>query len=185
MTAVPSATPAPPSPADAMLTRAVEAIAVVGFMGLVFISFMTMADVTLRYLNLPRIPGFKDLNEVVYALVVASCFPAGLKKGNAVTVRLLGQALGRRWHALFDVVGAALTLAFFALVTWQVGELAALRQAAGRTTSTLEWSTAPVWWSVCVLMGLAALVQAWVLAATIAAARRGVPLVSADAHVTD
>lgn len=185
MTAAPADPSAPAGRADAALTRLVEAVAVIGFTGLVFIAFMTMADVALRYLDLPRIPGFKDLNEVVYALVVASCFPAGLKKGNAVTVRLLGKALGPRWHAVLDVVGAAATLAFFALAAWQIGELAAVRQAAGRTTSTLEWSTGPVWWSVCVLIGLAALVQAWVLAATIAAARRGAPLAFADEHIID
>ncbi|MCB2109102.1 MAG: TRAP transporter small permease [Rhodobacteraceae bacterium] len=164
-----------PSPADRILDRAVETVAIIGFTGLVAIAFLTMADVTLRYLSLPRVPGFKDLNEVAYAIVVASCFPAGLKKGNAVTVRLLGKLLGARWHAWLEVVGATAMLILFGLCAWQFGIRASLFSADGRTTSTLEWPTGPVWWLVTALFATCVAVQAWVLVQSVTAARRGSP----------
>ncbi|MDX2143367.1 MAG: TRAP transporter small permease subunit [Rhodospirillaceae bacterium] len=168
-----------------VIDRTADAIAVIGFTGLVFIAFLALADVVLRYGNLPRLPGFKDLTEVAYAVVIASCFPAGLKKGNAVTVRLLGKALGDRGHAWLDVVGALVVLVLFALLAWQFTELTLLYQAAGRTTSTLEWSTAPVWWVVSAMMAVCVAVQAWVLAASLEAAFKGVPRPSHEEHILE
>lgn len=164
-----------PTALETTIDRAVDTIAAVGFLCLVFIAFMTMIDVVLRYLNLARLDGLKDLTEVAFAVVVASCFPAGLKKGNAVTVQLLGKALGDRWHAWLDVIGAAVMLALFVIFAWQFTDLTLLYQAAGRTTSTLEWATAPVWWMVSGLMGMSVLVQTWVFGAAVKAALKGVP----------
>lgn len=167
--------PARPSRTEQIIDRTVDGIAAIGFLGLVFIAFLTLADVVLRYLNLPRFDGLKDLTEVAFAVVIASCFPSGLKKGNAVTVRLLGKALGARAHAWLDAVGAGVMLALFCLFAWQFLALTMLDQAAGRTTSTLEWPTAPVWWTVSALMAACVVVQFWVLIAAVGAARSGVP----------
>jgi TRAP-type C4-dicarboxylate transport system permease small subunit len=170
---------------EAAIDTACDAIAVIGFSGLVFIAFLALADVVLRYGNLPRLPGFKDLTEVAYAVVIASCFPAGLKKGNAVTVRLLGKVLGDRGHAWLDLVGAAVVWLLFALFAWQFTEVTLKFQDAGRTTSTLEWSTAPVWWVVSGMMAVCAVVQTWVVAASLAAALTGVPRPVAEDHVLE
>ena len=150
-------------------------MAVIGFTALVIIAFLTMADVVLRYLNWPRVPGLRDLNEVTYAIVIASCFPGGLKMGNAVTVRMLGKALGPKPHAIFEVIGAALLLFFFILCAWQFVVRTLLFQDAGRSTSTLEWPQAPVWWLVSILMFVCVAVQTWVLVECLKAARRGAP----------
>jgi len=163
------------SATEQAINRAVDTVAVIGFLCLVFIAFLTMIDVSLRYMNLARFEGLKDLTEVAFAVVVAACFPAGLKKGNAVTVTLLGKALGNRAHAWLDVIGASFMLALFGLFAWQFTALTLLYQEAGRTTSTLEWPTAPVWWTVSVLMAACVVVQAWVLAASVSAALKGAP----------
>ena len=55
------------------------------------------------------------MEEIAFALVIASCFPAGLKKGNAVTVRILGKILGPRVHGWLDVFGALFILTFFGI----------------------------------------------------------------------
>jgi TRAP-type C4-dicarboxylate transport system permease small subunit len=175
----------PISPTEQFIDKAVNGIATVGFLALVFIAFLTMIDVVLRYLNLARLDGLKDLTEVAFAVVVASCFPAGLKKGNAVTVQLLGKALGDRGHAWLDVIGAAFMLALFGLFAWQFTALTMLYQTAGRTTSTLEWPTAPVWWVVSVLMMACVLVQLWVLAVSIQAAFAGKPRPSHNESMLD
>ena len=165
----------PISATEHAIDRVCDTIATLGFMGLVFIAFLTMIDVVLRYLNLARFEGLKDLTEIAFAVVVASCFPAGLKKGNAVTVNLLGKALGDRWHAWLDVIGACAMLVLFALFAWQFTALTLQFQHAGRTTSTLEWPIAPVWWVVAGLMMAAALVQVWIVGAALTAALKGVP----------
>ncbi len=157
------------------IDRAVELMAMIGFTALVVIAFLTMADVVLRYANGPRVPGLKDLNEVAYAIVIASCFPGGLKVGNAVTVRILGKTLGPKPHAYLDVVGASALLFFFVLCAWQFVVRTQLFQVAGRTTSTLEWPTAPVWWLVTGLMFVCVGVQSWVLVECVKASRQGRP----------
>ncbi len=164
------------SRAENVLDRAVETMAVIGFTGLVIIAFMTMIDVTLRYLSFPRIPGLHDVEEIAFAIVIASCFPAGLKKGNAVTVRILGKILGPRVHGWLDVFGALFILTFFGLVAWQFVVFATSYALSGRTTSTLEWPVAPVWFLVSLLMIACVGVQAWVVGASVQAARKGRPL---------
>lgn len=166
---------APPTGVERIIDRTVDTIATLGFLGLVFIAFLTMVDVVLRYLNLARFEGLHDLTEVAFGLVIATCFPAGLKKGNAVTVRMLGQALGPRSHAWLDVFGGMLMWFFFVLCAWQFWARAVLFQAAGRTTSTLEWPTAPVWWLVAALMAACVFVQSWVVFESLKAARAGRP----------
>ncbi len=175
----------PASPTEQFIDKAVNSIAAVGFLALVFIAFLTMIDVALRYLNLARLDGLKDLTEVAFAVVVASCFPAGLKKGNAVTVQLLGKALGDKGHAWLDVIGATFMLGLFGLFAWQFTGLTLLYQAAGRTTSTLEWPTAPVWWVVSGLMFACVVVQAWVVGVSLKAAFAGTPRPSHNDSMLD
>ena len=158
---------------ESVLDKAVETTAVIGFTGLVIIAFMTMLDVTLRYAGFPRIPGLHDIEEIAFAVVIASCFPAGLKKGNAVTVRILGKLLGQKSHAWLDVIGALFILLFFMLVAWQFVAFSFDYAANGRTTSTLEWPVAPVWALASLLMIACVGVQSLVVGATISAARKG------------
>lgn len=162
--------------ANTILDRAIDTTAIIGFTGLVLIAFMTLVDVTMRYLGFPRIPGLHDIEEVAFAIVIASCFPAGLKKGNAVTVRILGKLLGPRAHSWLDVIGAVFMLTFFVLVAWQFVVLAADYTSNGRTTSTLEWSVGPIWILASLLMIACVGVQTWVVGASIKAARQGRPM---------
>ena len=162
--------------AESFLDRAVETTAVIGFTGLVIIAFMTLIDVSLRYLGFPRIPGLHDIEEVAFAIVISSCFPAGLKKGNAVTVRILGKLLGSKPHAWLDLVGAVFMLFFFILVAWQFVVFSIDYTANGRTTSTLEWPVSPIWILASLLMIACVGVQSWVLGAYVRAARKGQPI---------
>ena len=157
------------------LDRAVNTIAVIGFTGLVFIAFLTLGDVILRYIGWSRVPGFNDLVEVAYAVVIASCFPAGLKKGNAVTVKLLGRALNPSVHGWLEVWAATLMLIFFMLITWQFSVMTIDYAAAHRTTSTLEWPIAPVWALVTLIVTSCVGVQSWVLWTSVKAALNGQP----------
>ena len=148
---------------EVFIDQAVNTMAVIGFSGLVIIAFMTLLDVSFRYFGIARIPGLNDIEEVAFAIVVASCFPAGLKAGNAVTVKLLGSLLGRKAHKCLDIFGAILVLSFFCLVSWQFIIFTIDYTIAGRTTSTLEWSVAPVWIIVSFIMLCCIAVQSFMI----------------------
>ncbi len=142
------------------LTRRVAAI---GFTGLVAMAVLTMFDASMRYLGLPRIPGFSDFGEVIYAVVIASCFPAGLLQGHNVTIRFLGKGLGRRGAAWLETFGATLTLAFFSMLVWQFLLLTLDYQKNDRVTGTIEMSVAPWWWLTTAIMAMCIPVQVLVL----------------------
>lgn len=148
-------------------------IAVIGFGGLVLMAVLTMADALLRWLGLPRIPGFGDYGEVVFALVIATCFPAGLLQGNNITIRFVGRGIGPRLAAIPEAFGAAATLVFFALLSWQFFVLTADYSANARTTATLEMPLAPWWWAISSIMAITIPVQMLNVAEAIYAAVTG------------
>ena len=57
------------------LSKYLRTVACIGFTGLVILSLLTMVDGVSRWLALPRIPGFLDISEIVYAIVITCCFP--------------------------------------------------------------------------------------------------------------
>ncbi len=158
---------------ERQLDRWTRRIATIGFTGLVIIAVLTMADSMARYLWLPRIPGFNDFNQVIFAIVIATCFPAGLLRANNITIRFLGAALGpgpRRWLETF---GAVLTLAFFSMLAWRFVFMTADFQVNHRVTETIEMPVAPWWWLTTAIMVLCVPIQVWVVADRLISAVRG------------
>lgn len=162
------------------LNRLTQATAFLGFGALVAIALATMVDAGMRYLSVGRISGFQDFQEVAFALVIASCFPAGLMQGHNVTIRFLGRALPSRAQAWVETFGALITLVFFALLVWQFVLLTADLQRNGRVTGTLEMPVAPWWWATTAVMALTVPVQAFVFAQRFHEAWTGIP-----ARITD
>lgn len=158
-----------------VLDRLSRWIAFIGLVGLLIIALITMADVLLRWLFNAPIEGLEDINKLVFAIVCASCFPAGLVQGHNVTVRLLGTMIGRRgqWVESF---GTGLTLLFFLFLAWQVFAFAWDEAKHGRYTQTLELATAPWWFVVALILAICVPIQlAAVLMRLIAAAQGRVP----------
>jgi TRAP-type C4-dicarboxylate transport system permease small subunit len=144
------------------LDRITQNVAIVGFCGLVVMALLITWDGMARYLNAPRISGFADYGEVVFPLVIASCFPAGLLRQTNVTVRVIGTAAGGRVNAALELFGAIVTLAFFGLLIWQFIHLADQYQSGGRTTRTIGIPLAPWWYATIAVMALCVPVQAYV-----------------------
>ncbi len=155
------------------LARCCDWLAVAGFGGLVFVAVLSLIDVGLRTASLPRLPGLNDLLEVALALIVASCFPYGLVKGNNVTVRLLSAVLGPRARFAVELVAAMLVWLFFALAVVSFAAVALELTRAGRSTSTLQLPMAPWLWVMLALLAFAWLVQTALLFGRIAGWRRG------------
>lgn len=144
------------------LDRITQTVALVGFCGLVVMALLIFYDGTARYLNAPRISGFADYGEVIFPLVIASCFPAGLLRQTNVTVRFAGKLAGARVNAFLEFFAALVTLVFFAILIWQFVELTAKYGSAGRTTRTINVPLAPWWWVTTGIMALCLPVQVYV-----------------------
>ena len=157
------------------LSDYLRVVACIGFTGLVILSLLTMVDGVSRWLALPRIPGFLDISQVVYAIVITSCFPALLIRDHNVTIRFLGKAVGGRTSYWLEFFGNVMTLAFFTVLVWQFYLLTLDLQANNRVSPTLEFPIAPWWWITSIIMTITVPVQILVVFDSLYSAIFGVP----------
>lgn len=166
-----------------VLDTVTRAVAIIGFTGLVVIGLLTMYDGLARYTGLARIHGFNDFGEVIFAVIIASCFPAGLLKNQNITITILGKLTGRWGHAILNLFGAVATLAVFVLIAWALGRRA--DGLAGRVTQTGYMDVAPWWWITFALIVAATAVQVWVVLARMAELATGDPLIDDRGGATE
>ena len=126
-------------------TSVTHRIALLGFNGLVLIALLTFYDGTARHLDLPRVTGFSDFGELLFPIVIASCFPALLIQQKNLTIRVLGRIAGEGAARWGDMAAAFATLVFFMLLGLQFAQMTLDFYSAGRTTATIEIPTAPFW----------------------------------------
>jgi len=156
-----------PAPKSAELSRSLDPwakwAAFIGFLLLIGAAVGTLMDVLMRWLfNMP-IEGWDDLSQLVFAIVIVACFPAGLLQGHNITIRFLGSGLGRRSSHWLEWFGALLTFIFFCMMAWQFVILTVDLHATGDTTMTAEIFTWP-WWTVATILVLCCVpIQAVVL----------------------
>ena len=124
---------------------ATHRIALVGFTGLVMIALLTFYDGAARYLDLPRISGFADVGELLFPIIIASCFPALLIRQKNLTIRVLGRVAGDGTARWADLVAAVAVFTFFTLLGLQFVQMTLEFHAARRTTATIEIPTAVFW----------------------------------------
>jgi TRAP-type C4-dicarboxylate transport system permease small subunit len=156
------------------LDKITQSIAVTGFCGLVVAAILTFYDGGARYLGTPRLSGFNDYGELVYPIVIASCFPAGLLRQSNVTIRVLQKLVGLRISMWLEALAALITMAFFGLLVWQFVVLGETYSSAARTTRTVEMLLAPWWWVATIIMSFCVPVQVYVTLAWIKAAFKGI-----------
>ena len=160
-----------------LLDTLTRRLALLGFAGLTLVGLLTFYDGGARFLDLPRVAGFSDYGEVVYSIVIASCFPAVLLRSNNITIRFFGKLLDRYTSgtagAWVEVFGSLATLSFFSVLGWQFIELVKDQFNSGRVTGTIEMPTGP-WWSVTTaIMLLCIPVQLYVVAVRLTSAVTG------------
>lgn len=152
-----------------VLTRRV---AIAGFVALTVMAVLTMIDSLLRHLELTRIPGFGDIGEVIFAIIIASCFPVGLLREQNIRISLLGDRFAPRLAPWLEVLGATLTFLVFSAIAWQFIAMTWDMQASHRVTSTVSLPAAPWWWVSTAIMLVTVPVQAYVLSTKISDTRR-------------
>ncbi len=126
-------------------TTATHRIALVGFTGLVLIALLTFYDGAARYLDLPRVSGFSDVGELLFPIIIASCFPALLIRQKNLTISLLGRVAGDDTARWADLAAAVAVIIFFTLLGLQFVKMTLDFHAARRTTATIEIPTALFW----------------------------------------
>lgn len=165
------------------LDSATRVLALVGFASLVAICCVTMYDGLARYLGFPRVPGFRDFGEVIFAVLIACCFPIGLLRNQNISITFLGTALGPRASRLLNTFAAIMTLIGFAIIAY------ALMERSGglgdRTTRTGYMPVAPWAWAATVVMASAVIVQVWVVLARFAELATGREIVEDHAGLTE
>jgi len=150
-------------------------VACIGFTGLVLVALLTMADGVGRWLELPRIPGFGDIAQISYAIVIASCFPSLLMRDQNVVIRFFGKAVKGRTNYWLEVFGNLMTLAFFSILVWQFYLITIDLQANNRTSPTLEFPIAIWWWIVSLIMTITVPVQILVVIDSLISAIFNIP----------
>jgi TRAP-type C4-dicarboxylate transport system permease small subunit len=132
---------------------------------------MTLADGTLRWLANRPIEGVRDVGAAIIAVAVSCCFPAGLMERAHITIRVAGSVLGSRAGLVLDALAAIAVWVVTIAMAWQFTVFAGKIAHAGETTWVLKIPTAPFWYTVAVILWIAALVQMIVVVLQISKAR--------------
>jgi len=160
------------------LTRA---LALGGFVGLMVMSLSTTLDVLLRWLANMPIKGLPDIVSLAVAIVIATSFPIVVAQRQNITIRFLGDWIGRRTALWFDVFGSAALLVFIALLGWQLAVYAGELLESGRLSWQLRINVGPYWAVAAGIVVLCVPIQVIALVADIGRAITGSPRASEGA----
>ncbi|MCO5162238.1 MAG: TRAP transporter small permease [Mesorhizobium sp.] len=125
--------------------KSTRLLALVGLAALLVIAVATLADVGARWLFSSPITGVYDLSTLFIAVAMAACFPAALAERRNIRIEFGVRMMPKRLRLFFDVLADSLTLAFFALLGWQLIIYTGEVMLDGETSFTLQLPVAP-WW---------------------------------------
>jgi TRAP-type C4-dicarboxylate transport system permease small subunit len=143
--------------------RLAHALALAGFSGLLILSVMVVADITLRAVADYPLRGVNDVSAVVMVVVVAACIPNSLLLKQSIAIEVLGETLGGRIRAALDLFASLVVLGFFVLLTREFIPYAASVTASGEETWVLHWPVGPWWWTATVFFAVSVLAQVMVV----------------------
>ena len=138
--------------------------ALIGVLGLLGVAVLTIANVIGRWLLDQPLIGIHDLFGLAVIIVVAACFPTGVMQRKHVAIRFLGAWLGPRVSRILDTFGAVFTVAFLAVVAWQVTTEAIEKMSSGEYTLVMKLATGPIWWVAGIVLWLSVPMQLVVIA---------------------
>ena len=150
-----------------------KVLASVGFIFLVFISFLTMFDAVMRWAILPSIPGFLDWGRIMFPIIICAVFPAVLMNRRNVSIKFLGSGLGATPNAWLECFAAILTFTFFVLLAWQFILTGIDVTINNRVTGTVKILVAPWWWIATTFIIFCVPVQLWMVIKSFMALKTG------------
>ena len=144
---------------DRQFRKVSRGIALAAIGGMLLLSILTIADVSLRTLINTPIPGFYELSELVMAVVITCCFPVVVATGSSLTVDFLSENLSRRTRDGLAVLGGLILLTFLVVLTWRFVIYAQGIASRNAETSNLLVPVAPFWWVVTTVCGFTVCIQ--------------------------
>lgn len=138
-------------------------IALVGLLGLLAQSIVTVVDILLRAVFATPVHGLSDMYELVVIFMVAAAFPASLAGRHQITIRFLGKAVHWRLREALELFGHALMLFVFLVMGWQLVLYTATLFQTGQTTWLLGIPMGPSWSVATALILLCVPVEAGVV----------------------
>ncbi|MGE5146206.1 MAG: TRAP transporter small permease [Candidatus Eiseniibacteriota bacterium] len=136
--------------------------ACLGAGGLVVASVLTLLDVALRYFGVP-IDGMSEVVGLTLVGSVAAFFPLSFLEDHHLSIRYLGDGLGRLWRRRLDLFGGLATLGFVGIIAWRFLLYAGDTAHAGETTPMAGLKVYPAWWVAAAMFVLSVPVQLYVL----------------------
>lgn len=143
--------------------RLTRALALVGLLGLVALSIVTVVDVLLRAMFSAPVHGLSDIYELVVIFMVTAAFPASLAGRHQITIRFLGKATPWRVREALELLGHSLMLLVFAAMGWQLVLHTISLFETGQTTWLLGIPMGPSWAIATALILLCTPIQAAVV----------------------
>ena len=163
----------PPQMIEKIVLRVSRLTALIGLAGLLVYAGATVLDVLMRWLLDSPITGVQDASSAFTSVIIASCFALCIVDRSNITIRFLGNALGKPWKESFEGFGNLVTLVIFGLMSWQLWLFAGQLAADGETTWVLSWPLSPWWRISAVLVALCVPVQGYVFWRTVKSISRG------------
>ena len=150
-----------------------KAVAAAGLVCFLILAAMTVLDVLMRWLFNSPISAVGEFSGLITAVSVAATFPIALWSKRGVAVRIFGAWFGPTGNVVLELLSHMATIGVLAVIVYQMGRFATREAAMNSATWLLHWPTAPWWWAVTVILGIALLVEALVPFDTIHDLRRG------------
>ena len=158
---------------ESRIIRWTRAIAALGCGALLVVALGTMLDVLSRWIANAPIRGLHDINGLAIAIVIAARFPLVVAERRNISIRFLGDALGRGASRWLEALGSAALLAFVVAIAWQLTVYTLGMAESGRTTWHLRLPVTPAWSVATALVALCIPAQAIAFLADTARAWRG------------
>ena len=109
---------------------------------LLAILFLTVADITLRYLFNAPVAGTVEVTSAVLVVIVFLGLAYSEDLGDHITVDLLYERVGPRTKTVLNYFAWALSVIVLGLMAFQLYHFALRQQESGAQTPVLEW---PIW----------------------------------------
>ncbi len=131
--------------------------------GMLFVAAVTMLDVLMRWFANEPIAAINEIIQMTFSVAISACIPAGMVQRVNLKIDLVARYFSPRLKAWLEVLGSAFLWLFYAVLAWRIFYYAATLAQEGRTTVILGLPQAPFMYSVALLLGFGALVQAVII----------------------
>ncbi|MBS8224676.1 TRAP transporter small permease [Vannielia litorea] len=141
-----------------------KSLAAIGVAALLAVAALTVTDALLRTYFSSPILGVSEVAELLSLVAVAAFLPLSFEKRYHLTIDFVATLFGPRAHRLLGLLGAAVTLVFFAVIVWRLAIYSLDQLRSGATTWFLAWPIAPWWMAATAFLAVCLPVQLLVIA---------------------